>query len=378
MIRSVLFDARLVLGHPTGIGRYIVSLLPAMARAAPGCTLHVLRRPDPWPGYGFAEWTAPNVVHHVSPMRHMSAAQYVALPRLSRRLGVDLLHHPHFDAPVLIRTVPVIATIHDAKYLTHRNLFARHDASKRWLLARAFALTMARADGIIADSAATADDLRRLFWRKGPVHIVPLAADPSFAPAPEAAVEAFRARHGVRRRYVLCVGEFRPHKNHALLIRAFAASSAARTHELVLIGQRHDLSEPPEQVAAAAGVGDRVRVLTDVRSDGLVAAYTGADAFVLASLHEGFGLPILEAMACGCPVVASGTTASGEVAGDAAVRVNPERVDEVTAAIDRVLGDPREAARLRAAGLARARTYTWDATARGTLAAYEAVLGMRP
>lgn len=376
MNARILFDARLVLERPTGIGRYIVSLLPSLCAQAPAWEFHLLRRPRPWPGYGFAEWHAVNVVHHVSTERHMSLAQHVTLPRLAGRLGADLVHYPHFDAPVLGR-VPVVATIHDVKYLQLRRLFRRLDGLKRWYLRQCLAMTARRGAAIIADSRATEADVRRLLAPRGLLRVVPLAADPSFRPASDGTVAAFRARHGLERPFVLCVGEFRPHKNHEGLIRAFAASRGAAGHDLVLIGQRHRGDVPPEDAAEAAGIAPRVRVLTDVSAEDLVAAYTGAAAFALVSRHEGFGLPILEAMACGSPVIVSGTTAAGEVAGDAARLVDPERLDDIAAALDALLGDPEEARRLRAAGFERARHFTWDETARGTLAVYREVLGAR-
>ncbi|MFN8177963.1 MAG: glycosyltransferase family 1 protein [bacterium] len=377
MRKAVLFDARLVLERPTGIGRYIVSLLPPLCAAAPDWQFHVLRGPTPWPGYGLAEWSAANVTHHVSRERHMSLAQHVTLPALARRLRVDLLHYPHLDAPVQWGRVPVVATIHDAKYLTLQGLFPRFDALKRWALRRLFAATVHRAAAIIADSEATAADLRRFYGPRDLLRVVHLAADPSFAPAPWEAVLAFRRRYDLARPYVLCVSEFRPHKNYARLVRAFAASRGAALHDLVLVGQRHAQDETPEQWAEEPGLAGRVRVLTDVSSDDLVAAYTGADLFALVSLHEGFGLPILEAMACGAPVIASRTTAAGEVAGDGALLVDPESEPEITAALDRVAGDRAEGARLREAGFARAKEFTWEQAARRTLAVYEEVLARR-
>jgi glycosyltransferase involved in cell wall biosynthesis len=374
---SILFDARLVLEQPTGIGRYVTSLLPPLCEAAPDWTFHVLRRPAPWPGYGLAEWAAPNVTHHVSTLRHMSFAQHVVLPRLARKLGVDLLHYPHFDAPVIGGGVPVIATIHDVKHATLRGLFPRFDALKRWYLTRLLESTLRRAAAVIADSEATAAEARLVCGAAARLRVVPLAPDRTYRPAAWDTVLAFRKRYALERPYVLCVSEFRPHKNHARLVRAFAESRGAAAHDLVLVGQRHSLDEPPERWADEAGIASRVHVLTDVSSEDLVAAYTGADLFALVSLHEGFGLPILEAMACGAPVVTSRTTAAGEVAGDGALLVDPESESEIVSALDAVLGNRAEGARLRDAGFARSKQFTWEEAARRTLAVYDEVLSSR-
>src|SRR5262245_14335965 len=169
--RSVLFDARLVLERPTGIGRYIVSLLPALCAAAPQWTFHVLRRAAPWPGYAFAEWHAANATHHISTQRHMSLGQHLTLPRLAQELGVDVMHYPHLDAPVLWGRVPVVATIHDAKELTLRHLFGRFDGMKRWYLRRCFEATVRRSAAVIAVSRATSSDLQRAFGNLARVRV---------------------------------------------------------------------------------------------------------------------------------------------------------------------------------------------------------------
>jgi glycosyltransferase involved in cell wall biosynthesis len=370
---SVLFDARLVLPKPTGIGRYVASLVPELVGLAPDWTFHVLRRRDPWPGYGVEAWAAPNVRHHVTDEPHMSLAQHVRVPLRARRLGADLVHYPHFDAPVLFGRVPVVATIHDLLHLVAGAGASGLPAPKRAYMRLACRATTRRAAAILADSRATASDIARLFGPRATTVVVPLAADPRFARADEAAIARFRRAHGLHRPFVLCVGEFRPHKNHAGLIAGWAASRARATHDLVLVGQRHPGGISPESLAAAHGAAERVRVLSGLSSDELVEAYSAADVFALVSLYEGFGLPILEAMACETPVIASSTTAAGEVAGDAGLLVDPADPRGLADALDRVLGSEAERRRLVAAGRTRCRAFSWRRTAELTLEVYRSV-----
>lgn len=375
---TVLFDARLLLDKPTGIGRYIASLVPELARQAADWTFHVLRRAEPWAGYGVGTWTAPNLVHHVTGERHMSLAQHVRIPARARALGADLLHYPHMDAPVLFGNVPVVATIHGALPLVRPDLLRHVSAAKRMYTRFSHEQTARRAAAVITVSETTADELRRFAPACTPrLHAVPLAADPDFRRPEESRLRDFRNRYGLERPFVLSVGEFRRHKNYGTLVEAWARTASRATHDLVLVGIRHPDGDDPERMAQAAGVADRVRVLTGVPLEDTVAAFAAADVFALVSLYEGFGLPVLEAMACDVPVLTSGTTATAEVAGDAACLVDPTDANAIARALDTLLASPEERQRLVAAGRARCRGFSWPRTAAETLRIYRGVLEAR-
>jgi len=181
---SLLFDARLVLAKPTGIGQYIGSLLPQLVQLAPDWQIHLLHRADCWPDYQIDRLQAPNVIHHISQLPPMSPRQQTELPQLARRLGVDLLHYPHFDAPVWWQPVPVVATIHDAKYLVRPTFFTNLSTLKRLYMRVCFQATLQRAAAVITDSYNTAQDLKRLFQPSTRrLSVVHLAADAQFRPA---------------------------------------------------------------------------------------------------------------------------------------------------------------------------------------------------
>ena len=377
---SLLFDARLVLAKPTGIGQYIGSLLPQLIELAPDWQIHLLRRADCWPDYQMDRLQAPNVVHHISQLPPMSPRQYTVLPNLARQLGVDLIHYPHFDAPVWWQPVPVVATIHDAKYLVRPNFFTNLSTLKRLYMRLCFQATLQRAAAVITDSYNTAQDLKRLFQPSTKcLSVVHLAADPQFRPAAPPTVAAVRSKYNLVRPFVLTVGEQRPHKNHVGLLRAYANSHSRTTHDLVVVGRQYGDYVAPQQLTETLGLGDQVHFLTGIDFQELVALYSAAALFVLPSLYEGFGLPILEAMACGVPVIAAKTTSTGEIAGAGAFLIDPTCDDEITVAIDRLLTDDSVRQALIAKGTAHKRSFTWRKTAKKTLALYQQVIGpLRP
>lgn len=376
--KTLLWDARLLLEKPTGIGRYIASLVPELLAIAPDWTFHLLRRAEPWPGYGVADWRARNLVHHVTAARHMSLAQHVAIPRRARALGADLVHYPHFDAPVLFGSVPVVATVHGVLPLVHPEAFRRFSLPKRVYMRACHHATFRRAAAVLAVSDSTAKEIVRFFPAAAPrVTAIPLAADVRFRRASDETIREFRDRHRLARPFVLALGEFRRHKNTTGLLAAWAKASARRSHDLLLVGVRHPDGDVPEDEIAKLGLGDSVRVLTGLSADDVVAAYSAAAVFAIVSIYEGFGLPVLEAMACDVPVIASGTTATAEVAGDAAVLVDPAEPAQIAAALDRLVASPDERTRLVQAGRLQRDRFSWRRTAERTLEVYERVVRAR-
>ncbi len=294
------------------------------------------------------------------------------LPGLARRANVDVLHSLANTAPAYGRFRRVV-TIHDLIYRfypdTHGGLKARG-------MALLVPLAVRRAHRIMTVSQATADDVvRELGVDRGKIDVVPSGVGQTSraTPEPEAAL---RARHDLGDRPILLtVAAKRPHKNLPRLLEALALIPAERRPVLLVpgYGTFHD-DELAARIAALGIAGD-VRMLGWVSDAELEGLYAAAAVFALPSLYEGFGLPVLEAMARGVPVVCSDRGSLREVAGDAARRFDPERPAEIADAIASLLADPAEADRLRAAGRAQAARFTWEATARAALASYERTLG---
>lgn len=372
---TLLFDARLLLNSPTGIGQYIVSLFPELLRAAPDIHFHLLCPPHVWDGYPIDRWQAENLTVHRRAWRHMSVQQQWLIPQFARSIQADLIHYPHFDAPVWMSTLPVVATIYDAKYLVHPRFFPRLSTAKRAYMRFAFAATLRRARRVITLSHSTATDLAHLFrFRKEHLSVIYAAANPTLAPVSAEIVAGFRKRYALLRPYILTVGELRAHKNHEALIAAYAHSLSHENHDLVVIGRTHADSPDLHALIASYGIQDKVHLLMDVDDDGLRAAYTGASLFTLVSLYEGFGLPILEAMACGTPVIGSNTTATAEVIGDGGIQVDPTDSSAITAAIDHLLQNPAMMQALVERGNRWHHRFSWRTAAEQTIQIYQKAL----
>jgi glycosyltransferase involved in cell wall biosynthesis len=230
------------------------------------------------------------------------------------------------------------------------------------------ALRGARA--IVTISKATAGDLCELLPEvEEKVTVTPLAADARFRPdVPAEEVAAVRRRHGLPETFVLSIGTIEPRKNLTRLVEAFAALPDATRRDcgLVLAGRKGWGYEPVFEAIAARG-DDRIVHLDFVPEDDLPALYAAATVFCYPSLYEGFGLPVLEAMQAGTPVVTSNVSSLPEVGGDAVRYADPYDVDDLAAALDELLGDEARRDELRRAGLERAREFSWERTAERTL-----------
>jgi len=286
----------------------------------------------------------------------------------------DALFVPAHVLPLPCR-VPAIVTVHDVGF---RHFPAAHPWSRRAYLEWSTRRHVRIAARLVADSAATADDLVRLFGAdRARITIAPLGALPVAAPPAPADVAALRARLGLPAdaRYVLHVGTLQPRKNLPRLIAAFARLAAERPDlQLVLAGAPGWGDENLGGAATSAGVGARVHLVGYVPRAEVGALYAGAAAVVVPSLHEGFGLPALEAMAHGAPLALASSSSLPEVGGAAALYFPPTDVEAQAAAIARLLDDAPLAARLSAVGRQRAGQFTWDATAARVREAIDAVL----
>ena len=301
------------------------------------------------------------------------------LPGLARRAGVDIVHSLANTGPVRGHFRRVV-TIHDLHYrVVPEAHFGVLGLGMRVLVPAA----AHRSHRVIVDSQSTRAHVRRYLHvpeRKLDVVALGIGLTRTSEPEPE---PVLRERHALgTRRVVLSVSAKRPHKNLMRLLDALAAIAPERRPVLVVPGYPTPYERTLREHAAQLGVMGDVRLLDWVSGPELEGLYALADVFAFPSLHEGFGLPVLEAMSRGVPVVCSDRSSLPEVAGDAALLFDPENPRAITAAIERVLGDPAVATRLRAAGIAQAAGFTWAATARATAASYERALasswGARP
>ncbi|GAB4559213.1 MAG: glycosyltransferase family 1 protein [Anaerolineae bacterium] len=360
----IALDVRPMTPHFPGIQRYIKGLLSGFntldlgAEAIRLTALRTATQPDP------------GIPDHPVEAGSFTLAQQWQVPRALRHLDVDVYHSTYYVMPYHPGR-PTVLTWYDLIPL----LFPRHVSfSARWLFPILARLALRTATRVIAISQATKDDLiRRLGISPDRIDVVPLAADPAFCPAPSTAITTVRERLALPRDYVLYVGSNKPHKNLVTLVRAWARLYEEDQHggcQLVIAGPWDP--RYPEARDEAASLLERaaIRFLGPVPEPDLPALYSGATAFVFPSLYEGFGLPVLEAMSCGTPVVCADRSSLREVAADAAILVDPTDVATIARGIATVLHDGELRVRLREAGLRRAREFNWQETARQTIETY--------
>ena len=358
---------------PGGQGTYIRELIPALSRIDPSIQITLFHsKLDPERRH-LEPWMEPYRIEELpwSMRRAYPSWSVLGRPRLPAHIeSVDILHAPTpAGLPPAGPRQRSVVTVHDVAFLLRPDLFPR-----RWLWTYRAGLARAvrTADALIAVSRHTAEDVvRRAQADPAKVHVAPLAAA---VPSTEPAVDATLARFGIRTPYVLSVGTLEPRKNLIALVRAYRRLSARGfDHSLVLAGQWGWNSGPLKQELSVQAPGSIV-VTGRASSEEVDALYRGAAALVYPSLYEGFGLPVLEAMARGIPCIVSKTTSLPEVAGDAAIFVDPKNIEEMASAIERVAGDPDLRTDLSKRGLARAAEFSWDETARRTLDVYQSIL----
>lgn len=370
MTRSTFcLDARTVHPHFPGVGRYTANLAIALAACLDANEQLVVLR-DPRQPSSWLRTDAGARVRVVDvPVSPFAVRQQLIVPRLLQRLGTAVYHSPYYLMPFW-SGVPTVVTLHDLIPLHYPRLFT---PTQRLAYRVATRLAVRAARRIVAVSAAAADDIQqRLRVPAERIAIIPEAADPAFRPLAAAAIAAARHRLSLPPRYALYVGSNKPHKNLVRLIEAWARLRAGGA-VLVIAGVWDARFSDAQQRAATLGVADSVRFLGPIVAADLPALYGGALLFVFPSEYEGFGLPVIEAMACGVPVACSSAASLAEVTGEAALRFAPHDVEAMAAAIDSLLTDADRRADLSQRGAARAAQFSWATAAQQTLAVYRSV-----
>lgn len=352
-----------------GVSRYIASLAEHLPTAlGSGDDLVVVGHPEDDDGPA-----SPIERFRQHPAGRIAWEQTV-LPLMARRGQWDVLHSPVNVAPVLLRARSVV-TVHDLAFVTAPGTMS---VARRHYLTTLTAHSVRHADRVIAVSESTRRDLETWFGvPPDRVSVTPLAAEPRFRPPNPEALAAFRSRDRIVQPYILSVGTREPRKNIASLVRAFARLADEIPHDLALVGPSGWMGGELDQALAElpTRIRDRIRLTGFVDDDDLPFWYGGADVFAYPAHYEGFGLPVLEAMACGVPVVTSDISSLPEVAGDAALLIDPDDEADLATALLEVMTDPGLAAALRDRGRRRAAEFSWQTTARMTVDVYRTTLG---
>lgn len=375
---KIAIDARWIFPRISGIGRVTEKLIQYLGKIDPeNHYLLLFDHPELLRQYARQWEEYPRLETALVPWRLFSPFDQWGLPSWLRKNGVDLFHSPNYLYPLLMNSPPVVVTIHDLIPLkfpefTPRAKKTRFNFIFRLILRR----SVHRASRVIAVSRHTRDDLISLLGlEEEKIRVVYNGVDRTYRRLEAGKVQALLAeKFQITAPYFLFVGRFDPYKNVTGLIRALADFSGPEDNPLHLVIAGSPDPRYPEagKLVKSLGVSDRVHFLEKVDEEELLYLYNGALALVLPSLYEGFGLPPLEAMACGTPVICSNRGSLPEVVGEAALLVEPE-VDEIAAGLERIWKDEQLRAELRRRGLQRAASFSWEKTAAETLNVYKEV-----
>jgi glycosyltransferase involved in cell wall biosynthesis len=366
----IAFDGTTLTPGRTGVGYYTEHLLQHLAAHGNDEVVVLSNRP--------VETTRPLpprtlVTATTVPLPRVLWLQAVA-PRVLRRLRPDVVHFTNGMMP-FFSPVPTVVTIHDMSL----TLYPGYHPLRRVLLNRPLVdLAARRADAIITVSQSARRDIMRIYGADGSrIHVVHEAAAPAFRPVRDGAtLERIRRRYGLADRFILYVGTIEPRKNLPKLIAGFARRHKAGDlpHQLVCAGPYGWLSRDIEELIERLEIDDALRFTGYVPFDDLPALYSLAEMFVFPSIYEGFGLPVVEAMACGTPVVTGHVAALAEVAGGAVEHVERLDVDQLGETLVRLARSPERRHHLSLLGLQRSQVFSWERAARETLDVYRQAL----
>ncbi len=361
-----------------GIGTYVRNLVRHLAHLDRETTYFLLcDRADE----AVLRDLAANFVPVVDDSTGYGLQEHVSIPRKLQRRGVDLFHSPHYVLPLLCRRKSVV-TIHDCIHL----LFPEYLPTRLAYRYAKFMMGSAvrRSSLVFTVSEASRRDILQFYPDADPerIQVVPNAIDETMLADPgEEEMERVKERYQIRGRVVLYAGNIKPHKNLDRLISAFGLLKQRGGHEdvkLLIIGDEIAKYPSLRRRVEGAGVRQDVRFFGFVPEQTLAALYRLASVFAFPSLYEGFGLPPLEAMACGTPVVTSNMSSIPEVVGDAALLVDPYDVASIADGLERVLGDASLRQALVARGLERVQAFSWERSVRAIHAGYLRALGLSP
>jgi glycosyltransferase involved in cell wall biosynthesis len=373
----VLLDVSAVPARPVGAGVYTVALAHGLAAHA-DVELHVAARRDDTDRW--AEIAPGAIVHGAVPLRRpvRLAWEQARGGALARRVAADVWHGPHYTMPLALG-IPAVVTIHDMTFFDHPEW---HERTKVAYFRRMIRAAATRAEVLMCDSAFTAARLRAHVDPRGEVTVVPLGVDPSrFESTEQTRADDLKRldAHGIEPPFIAFAGTLEPRKNVPGLIDAF--TRVAPTHadvRLVVAGGDGWGATAVRDAIASSGVATRIVRPGYLDDETLVALLRRADVVASPSFEEGFGLPALETLACGTPLVTSAGSALAEVVGDAAAVVDPNDGAALASAIASILDDPARAAALRDAGPRRAAEFTWSRCDDSCVEAYsQAMRGRR-
>lgn len=363
----ITIDARMVLPYPTGIGRVVSNLVPSLLQ---------IDQENEYTGicleHAFESLSAENFQRIRVSIGQHDPRLYTSLPRILSKENPDLVHWHYFLKPLSGKFQEVLS-VYDTIPLLFPHQIKPHE---RLIYKILCPLAAKRAKVVIADSEAAKQDIVKLLGvPEENIRVVYLGVESRFSPRENGDRELFRKIHNLPERYVCYIGNHKPHKNVPKLVQAFAHIQDEVPHHLVFSdGFGPDILRTKKAVEES-GVANRTLFLRSLSDSDLPLLYSAAELFVFPSLYEGFGLPVLEAMACGTPVVSSNAASIPEVLGEAGKLVDARDVNQLADAMFTVLNNGNLRAEMSLRGIERCKMFSWEETARQTLNVYREVLG---
>jgi len=375
----ICIDARTIINKQTGLGRYTYNIINALKTIDGENEYLILVNADLNPNHPVFQQKNDRFVYKKCPIPGVTVQQQFKLNRFLQQENIDVYHYPHFDLPISVsRRVKSVFTVHDLTYLLHRGVFQQAEYFKRWYTRQIMKLGIRFAEKIITVSDSTRADLISYFQMNGSttdkVETIYEACEPRFFPIKDdERLRQFKQQWALHKPYFLFLGERRPHKNLVRQIQAFDRFLKETNEEFdfIIIGKSYNDYFAPEETVRQLGLEGKVRLLGYVDDREIPLFYNGAAAFMFVSLYEGFGIPILEAMSCGTPVITSNISSTAEIAGDAALLVDPYRVEAISRAMKEIALDSGLRSKHIRQGLERSKGFSWEMAARKTLNLYQ-------
>jgi len=371
---KIIIDAHLSENNLTGIGRYLNELIPALLSIDQTNEYTILLNSYINQQHPLYQLKKNNLKKIFVTLTGPSLKQHFIIPALLRKIKPDIYHHPHFDLPLGIRTRAVI-TVHDLKYIHHPEYFSGNRYLKKCYMFNKLKHSIQRSKQVIAISSATKNDLISHF-QVDHKKIQVIHHGNTSLPISGNRSDYITTNYNINHPYILFVGERRPHKNIVNLIKAFKllCESYSKKIDLVIIGKRYADYQEPENVVNQFNLNNQVHLFDTISDDELSLFYKNAEFLILPSCYEGFGLPLIEAMNYGIPVLGSDKSSIPEIMGDAGILFDPDNIRNMSDKMRAVLTNNRLKMELIKKGQNRVLSFTWEKTAEQTLEVYRSIL----
>jgi len=372
----ILYDGRLILNQPSGLSRYSLRLIQSL--------LEIDRRNE----YVILFDAKLNRHHPLHRLKRFENAHFIpsefpalgplhqlSFPLIQQDIKADLYHYPHFDFPFLAKFPALVVTIHDLQYVKYPKFYVGASRLKYLYTYAITWIALKKVSQVVTVSRNTLQDIMTLFpgTPRNKLQVIYQGVDPIFfARKDPNRVKQVLSSYGIESRYFLFVGAIRPHKNVTFLIESFSKLvSKIPDHDLVICGNPYPGYTEPIDLVSKLKLRDKVKFIGHVPDQDLVYFYQGATCLIYPSLYEGFGLPVLEAMACGIPVIASRAASIPEAVGEAGILIDPRNIEELIEAMISITIDYELRTSLVEKGLSRSRLFSWKRTAQQVLDLYE-------